>query len=42
MHGAKEEFFAKSPCCTVVDTGYSFTHVTPFFDDQKINYAIKR
>ncbi|PRP89165.1 actin-related protein 6-like [Planoprotostelium fungivorum] len=36
------ENFAKSPCHLVVDCGFSFTHVVPFFDLQKINYGIKR
>lgn len=26
----------------VVDSGYSFTHVVPYFDDYKLNYGIKR
>ncbi|KAH3760812.1 hypothetical protein Pelo_7377D [Pelomyxa schiedti] len=34
--------FAKSPCYTVVDCGFSFTHTTPFFDNIKLNYAVKR
>jgi actin-related protein 6 len=29
-------------CCVVVDVGYSFTHITPFFEDYKLNYAIRR
>ncbi len=32
----------KLPCAVVVDSGYSFTHVTPIFDHQPINYATKR
>lgn len=26
----------------VVDSGYSFTHIVPFFDRTRLNYAIKR
>lgn len=33
---------AESPCSIVVDTGYSFSHVIPFFGLQPINHAIKR
>lgn len=33
---------AQNLCCIVVEVGYSFTHVTPFFEDYKLNYAIKR
>lgn len=32
----------QNPCCMVVEVGYSFSHCTPFFDDFKMNYAIKR
>jgi actin-related protein 6 len=32
----------QNPCCVVVDVGYSFTHVTPFFEEAKLNYAIRR
>jgi actin-related protein len=31
-----------SPCQVIVDSGYSFTYVVPYFDNQPINYAIKR
>jgi len=31
-----------NPCAIVVDSGYSFTHIVPFFDNTKLNYAIKR
>lgn len=37
---------AKSPqpvhCCVVVDCGYSFTHVIPYYDGIKVNHAVKR
>jgi len=29
-------------CFLIVDTGYSFSNIVPFFDNYKINYAIKR
>lgn len=32
----------QNPCCMLVEIGYSFSHATPFFDDFKLNYAIKR
>ena len=31
-----------SPCGLVVDVGYSFTHVVPFYDNHLINYGVKR
>jgi actin-related protein 6 len=31
-----------SPCHLVVDSGYSFTHILPFFDRHLLNYAVKR
>jgi actin-related protein 6 len=31
-----------NPVCVIVDSGYSFTHVVPLFDNFKVNYAIKR
>eukprot|EP01125_Pyxidicula_operculata_P017547 TRINITY_DN6145_c0_g1_i5.p1 TRINITY_DN6145_c0_g1~~TRINITY_DN6145_c0_g1_i5.p1 ORF type:complete len:436 (+),score=65.16 TRINITY_DN6145_c0_g1_i5:72-1379(+) len=31
-----------NPCGVVLDCGFSFTHVVPFFDNTKMNYAIKR
>eukprot|EP01126_Amoeba_proteus_P065978 TRINITY_DN9477_c0_g1_i4.p1 TRINITY_DN9477_c0_g1~~TRINITY_DN9477_c0_g1_i4.p1 ORF type:complete len:239 (-),score=44.56 TRINITY_DN9477_c0_g1_i4:544-1260(-) len=34
--------FLKHPGAIVVDTGYSFTHVVPFFDHTKLTYAIRR
>jgi len=34
--------FANSSCNLVLDSGYSFTHLVPFYDNYKINYAIKR
>eukprot|EP00026_Physarum_polycephalum_P009843 Phypoly_transcript_09980.p1 GENE.Phypoly_transcript_09980~~Phypoly_transcript_09980.p1 ORF type:complete len:428 (+),score=30.54 Phypoly_transcript_09980:32-1315(+) len=34
--------FAQSVAHCVIDTGYSFSHIVPFYDLQKINYAIKR
>uniref|UniRef100_A0A6B2L6W2 Actin-related protein 6 n=1 Tax=Arcella intermedia TaxID=1963864 RepID=A0A6B2L6W2_9EUKA len=33
---------ASNPCALVIDSGYSFTHVVPFFDNVKLTYAIKR
>ncbi|KAK2142530.1 hypothetical protein LSH36_942g01043 [Paralvinella palmiformis] len=29
-------------CCLVIDSGYSFTHVTPYYLDKKIKQGIKR
>jgi len=34
--------FSKSPCALVVDSGFSFSHIAPFFDDHLINFAVKR
>jgi len=31
-----------NPCAIVVDSGYSFTHIVPFFDSTKMTYTIKR
>jgi hypothetical protein len=31
-----------SPCCLIVDSGYSSTYAIPYFDYNPINYAIKR
>jgi len=40
---AKNEYDPLNYCGgIVVDTGYSFTHVVPYFDDFKLNYATKR
>jgi actin-related protein 6 len=33
---------SSQPCSIVLDTGYSFSHTIPFFDNFPINYAIKR
>jgi len=33
---------AKNCCALVVDSGFSFTHAVPFFDEKIINFAIKR
>jgi len=38
----ESKFAHPSTAQIVVDSGYSFTHVVPFFDNQKINHAIKR
>eukprot|EP01127_Copromyxa_protea_P016355 TRINITY_DN4839_c0_g1_i1.p1 TRINITY_DN4839_c0_g1~~TRINITY_DN4839_c0_g1_i1.p1 ORF type:complete len:441 (-),score=73.48 TRINITY_DN4839_c0_g1_i1:44-1366(-) len=34
--------FSTHPAGIVVDTGYSFSHIVPFFDNTKLTYAIKR
>jgi len=34
--------FAFASSCIVVDSGYSFTHIVPFFDNHIINHAVKR
>jgi hypothetical protein len=34
--------FMKYPAGVVVDCGYSFTHIVPFWDFTKLTYAIKR
>lgn len=34
--------FSKYPAGIVVDCGYSFTHIVPFWDFTKLTYAIKR
>lgn len=29
-------------CSVIVDCGYSFTHIVPFYDNMRVNYAVKR
>eukprot|EP01052_Picozoa_sp_SAG31_P002306 SAG31_NODE_81_length_27131_cov_4.775283_11_plen_106_part_00 len=31
-----------TPVTVVVDSGYSFSHIVPLFDNFKLNYAVKR
>ncbi|KAJ8032214.1 Actin-related protein 6 [Holothuria leucospilota] len=32
----------KELCCMVVDSGYSFTHIAPYYDGKKVGNAIRR
>jgi len=41
MYNSKQ-LESNNPCTLVIDSGFSFTHVVPYFNDLKINYAIKR
>lgn len=36
------ENLTQFPTCVVIDCGYSFSHIVPFYDGFKINHAIKR
>jgi len=36
VHANPTSSFAKSVAHTVIDTGYSFSHIVPFFDRQKL------
>lgn len=45
LYGFKSRNFSpefSSPCSTVVDSGFSFSHITPFFDNVRLNYATRR
>jgi len=37
-----EENTERSICTLVVDSGYSFSHIIPYFDQNQINYGVKR
>ncbi|XP_021899148.1 actin-related protein 6 [Carica papaya] len=37
-----DELLAKTQCSLVVDSGFSFTHASPVFDNFTLNYAVKR
>lgn len=30
------------PCCLVIDSGYSFTHLVPYYNGQPLKHAIRR
>jgi actin-related protein len=32
----------KSPCCLIVDSGFSSTTITPFFNNTALSYATRR
>ncbi len=34
--------FASDGCCVVVDSGFSFSHAVPIFDNHVLNYAARR
>lgn len=37
-----DELLAKTQCSLVVDSGFSFTHAAPVFNNFTLNYAVKR
>lgn len=39
---ARQSATARSPCCLVVDAGFSFTHVVPFYFGQRIGEGVRR
>jgi len=39
---ARQSSTPRSPCCLVVDAGFSFTHVVPFYFGQRIDAGVRR